>query len=189
MIVTSLGHCCWPVRRVTQSPICWSSSKVRGKLRKGGENDSKGMVSNVEGVQSLGGTELLSSMRDGICAFVAVVVVAVVVVVVALMVVVEMVVMMMAVGVVVLVIVVIVLCIGMVVVLCIGVVEVDCAGVVDILVLGEVFMVKVMEGVELVVGCVMRLVLWCANGRGYFLCCFSLILVKMNGLNVGGCLF
>ena len=158
-------------------------------MREGGKNDSKGMVSNVEGVQSLGGTELLSSMRDGICAFVAVVVVAVVVVVVALMVVVEMVVMMMAVGVVVLVIVVIVLCIGMVVVLCIGVVEVDCAGVVDILVLGEVFMVKVMEGVELVVGCVMRLVLWCANGRGYFLCFFSLILVKMNGLNVGGCLF
>ena len=158
-------------------------------MREGGENDSKGMVSNVEGVQSIGGTELLSSMRDGICAFVAVVVVAVVVVLVALMVVVEMVVMMMAVGVVVLVIVVIVLCIGMVVVLCIGVVEVDYAGVVDILVLGEVFMVKVMEGVELVVGCVMRLVLWCANGRGYFLRFFSLILVKMNGLNVGGCLF
>ena len=188
-MVTSLGHCCWPVRRVPQSPICWSSCKVRGKMREGGENDSKGMVSNVEGVQSLGGTEMLSSMRDGICAFVAVVVVAVVVVVVALMVVVEMVVLMIAVGVVVLVIVVIVLCIGMVVVLCIGVVEVDYAGVVDILVLGEVFMVKVMEGVELVVRCVMRLVLWCANGRGYFLCCFSLILVKMNGLNVGGCLF
>ena len=188
-MVTSLGHCCWPVRRVPQSPICWSSSKVRGKLREGGENDSKGMVSNVEGVQSLGGTEMLSSMRDGICTFVAVVVVTVVMVGVALMVVVGMVVLMIAVGVVVLVIVVIVLCIGMVVVLCIGVVEVDYAGVVDILVLGEVFMVKVMEGVELVVGCVMRLVLWCANRRGYFLCCFSLILVKMNGLNVGGCLF
>ena len=189
MIVTSLGHCCWPVRRVPQSPICWSSSKVRGQLRKGGENDSKGLVSNVEGVQSLGGTEMLSSMRDGSCTFVAVVVVTVVMVGVALMVVVGMVVLMIAVGVVVLVIVGIVLCIGMVVVLCIGVVEVDYAGVVDILVLGEVFMVKVMEGVELVVGCVMRLVLWCANGRGYFLCCFSLILVKMNGLNVGGCLF
>ena len=188
-MVTFLGCCCWPVRRVPQSPICWSSCNVRGKMREGGENDSKGMVSNVEGMQSLAGTEMLSSMRNGICAFVAVVVVAVVVVVVALMVVVGMVVLMIAVGVVVLVIVVIVLCIGMVIVLCIGVVEVDYAGVVDILVLGEVFMVKVMEGVELVVGCVMRLVLWCANGRGYFLCSLSLILVKMNGLNVGGCLF
>ena len=35
----------------------------------------------------------------------------------------------------------------------------------------------------------MRLVLWCANGRGYFLCCFNLMLVEMNGLSVGGCLF
>ena len=35
----------------------------------------------------------------------------------------------------------------------------------------------------------MRLVLWCANGRGYFLCCFNLISVEMNGMGVGGCLF
>ena len=35
----------------------------------------------------------------------------------------------------------------------------------------------------------MRLVLWCLNGRGYFLCCFSLKLVEMNGLSVGGFLF
>ena len=41
-------------------------------------------------------------------------------------------------------------------VLCIGAVEVDCAGVVDILVLDGVFMVEVVEGVELVVGCVVR---------------------------------
>ena len=34
----------------------------------------------------------------------------------------------------------------------------------------------------------MSLVLWCANERGYFLCCFSLMLVEMNGLNVSGCL-
>ena len=39
----------------------------------------------------------------------------------------------------------------MVGVLCIGVVEVDCAGVVDILVLGGVFMVEVVEEVELMV--------------------------------------
>ena len=51
---------------------------------------------------------------------------------------------------------------------------------VDILVLGGVFMVEVAEGVELVVGCVVRLVLWCVNGRGYFLCPFSLKLVEMN---------
>ena len=40
--------------------------------------------------------------------------------------------------------------------MCIGAVEVDCAGVVDILVLDGVFMVEVVEGVELVVGCVVR---------------------------------
>ena len=34
----------------------------------------------------------------------------------------------------------------------------------------------------------MSLVLWCANERGYFLYCFSLMLVEMNGLNVSGCL-
>ena len=42
---------------------------------------------------------------------------------------------------------------------------------------------EVVEGVELVVGCVVRLVLWCANGRGYFLCRFSLMSVEMNGLS------
>ena len=77
--------------------------------------------------------------------------------------------------------------------LCVGAVEMDCAGVVDILVLGEVFMMEVVEVVELVVrvvvGCVVRLVLWCVNGRGYFLGRFSLKLVEMNGLSVGGFLF
>ena len=34
-------------------------------MRKGGEDDNKGMVSDVEGVRSLGGKETLSSMRDG----------------------------------------------------------------------------------------------------------------------------
>ena len=68
--------------------------------------------------------------------------------------------------------------------LCIGVVGVgdcvDCVEVVDILVLGGVFVV------EVVVGCVVRMVLWCVIRRGYFLCCFSLKLVEMNGLSVGG---
>ena len=75
--MTSLGCCCWPSRRVSQSPDCWSSCNVRGKMRGGGEDDDKGMVSNVEGVRSLGGRETLSSMRDGICACVAVVLVVV----------------------------------------------------------------------------------------------------------------
>ena len=52
---------------------------------------------------------------------------------------------------------------------------------------------EVMEGVELVVecvvSCVVRLVLWCVNGRGYFLRCFSLKLVEINGLSVAGFLF
>ena len=71
------------------------------------------------------------------------------------------VVLMVAVGVVALGIVVRVLCIGVVGivgVLCIGVVEEDCTGVVDILVLGEVFVVQVVEGVE-PVRYVVRLVL------------------------------
>ena len=29
----------------------------------------------------------------------------------------------------------------------------------------------------------MRLVLWCANGREYFFCRFSLMSVEMNGLS------
>ena len=148
-------------------------------MRKGGEDDGKGMVSNVEGVWSLGRRQMLSSMRDGICACVMVVVV-----VVALIVVVGVVVLVVAVGVVVLVIVVRVLR-----ELFIGLVELGCIGVVDAMVLGGVFLLEVVEGVGLVVGCVLRLVLWHANGRGYFLCCFSLKLVEMNGLSVGGCLF
>ena len=55
---------------------------------------------------------------------------------------------------------------GVVEVLCIGAVVVGSAGVVDILVLGGAFVVEVVEAVELVVGCVVRLVLWCVNGRG-----------------------
>ena len=72
-------------------------------------------------------------------------------------------------------------------------VEVYCAGVVDILALGGVLVVEVVEGVELVVGCVVKrvakLVLGCVNGRGYFLCSFNLKLVEMNGLSVDGFLF
>ena len=80
-------------------------------------------------------------------------------VVMALMVVMGVVVLMEAAGIVMLVIVVRVSCIGVVGVvgvLCIRVLEVDCAGVVDILVLGEVFVVEVVEGLELVVRVVVR---------------------------------
>ena len=47
-------------------------------MRKGGEDDDKGMVRDVEVVRILGGREMLSSMRDGICVCVAVVVAVVV---------------------------------------------------------------------------------------------------------------
>ena len=127
-------------------------------MREGGEDDDKGMISDVEGVQSLGRRETLSSMRDGIC-----VCVAVVAAVVTLMVAVGVMVLVVVVGVVVLVIVVRVLR-----ELFAGVVELDCIGVVDVMVLVGFFLVEVVERVELVVGCVVRLVLWCVNGRGYF---------------------
>ena len=106
-------------------------------MREQWEDDDKGMVNEVEGVQSLGGREMSSSMRDGICVCVAVAVA------VALMVVMGVVKLMVPVGVVVFVIVLRVLCIGVVEVvgvLCIGVTEVGCAGVVDILVLGGVWL-------------------------------------------------
>ena len=49
------------------------------------------------------------------------------------------------------------------------------------------------EGVELVVVCVfgrvVRLVLWCVNGKGYFLRFFSLKSVEMKGLSVCSFLF
>ena len=100
------------------------------------------------------------------------------------------------VGKVVLVMVVRVVCIrvvGVVGVLGIEVLEVQSVGVVDILVLGAVFVVELVERVELVVRCVvrgvLRLVVWCVNGRRYFLCCFSLKLVEMSRLSVGGFLF
>ena len=132
-----------------------------------GEDDNKGMVSDIEGMWSLGGGEMSRSIRDGICVFVAVVVV----VVVALMVASWVVVLMAVVGIVVLVTVVRISCIGVlgvVGVLCGGTLEVDCVGVVGILVLDGVFAVEMAEGVELVVGCVVRLILWCVNRRGYF---------------------
>ena len=61
-------------------------------------------------------------------------------------------------------------------------------------ILGEIFLVEVVEEVELVGrgdGGVVKLVLWCANGRGGFLCRFSLMLVEVSGVgvSVSTCLF
>ena len=119
-MVISLGQCYWPGKRVPQIPNCWSSCNVREKMRECGKGDDKGMVSDVEAMLTQGGREMLSSMRDGICDCVMVVVVALVGV------------LMIVVGVVVLVIVVSVsrvLCIrvvDVVGVLCIRAVEKDC---------------------------------------------------------------
>ena len=77
-----------------------------------------------------------------------------------LMVVVGMVVLMVVVGVVVLMIV-----FGVV---CLGAVEVDCSEVIDTFMLGGVILVIVLE-VELGMECVVKLLLWCSNGRGNFL--------------------
>ena len=67
-----------------------------------------------------------------------------------------------------------------------GAVEVGCSAVGDISVLGGVFVVVV---VEMVVEYLVRLVLWCSDGRGDYLGRFCQILVETNGLSVGGYLF
>ena len=84
---------------------------------KGGEDDDKGIVSDIDGVESLGLREMSRAIRDGICVCVAVVVV------VALMVAMGVVVLVVVVGIVVFVMVVRVSCIGVV-----GVVGVLCIG-------------------------------------------------------------
>ena len=53
-------------------------------------------------------------------------------------------------------------------VVCLGAVEVDCSGVVDLFALGGNLLVMAVE-VQLVVGCVVKLVLWCLNVKGDFL--------------------
>ena len=160
-------------------------------------DDAKGMVNDNEGVWSLGGREMSKSIKDGICVcVVVVVVVAVVLVVVVVVLIVAMEVMVVVVFIIVVGIMVRVAsvgAVGVVGILCIGVLEADCVAVVEILVLGAVFVVEVVEGVELEVGCVVgrvvMLVLWWVNGRGLFMRCFSLKPVEMKGLSVGGFLF
>ena len=82
-------------------------------MRECEEDDSKGMVSDTEGVLSLGGKEMLRSIRDGICVCVVVVMVVVVALMVAIGVM-RVVVLMVGVGIVVLVMVARVACIGVV---------------------------------------------------------------------------
>ena len=110
-------------------------------MREVGVDDDKGIVNDAEGEWSLGGREMLNSMKEKISVYVVVVVLIVTVGVVVLMIVVG--------------------------VLGIGAVEVDFSGVIDIFVLGGIFVVVVVEA-ELMVGCVLSLVLWCSNGRGIF---------------------
>ena len=83
-------------------------------MRECEEDDSKGMVSDTEGVLSLGGKEMLRSIRDGICVCVVVVVMVVVVALMVAIGVMRVVVLMVGVGIVVLVIVARVACIGVV---------------------------------------------------------------------------
>ena len=151
------------------------------------------MVYDNEGMRSLGGREMSRSIRDNICVCVVVVVVVVVVALLVVVLIVAMEVIRVVVLMVVMGIVVRVACVGVVGVvgmLSIGVLEVDCVVVVESLVLGAIFVVKVVEGVKLVVGCVVgcvvRLVLSCVNGRGYFLRCLGLKSVEMKGMSVGG---
>ena len=84
-----------------------------------GEDDAKGMVSDIECVRSLGGREMSRSIRDGICVCVVMVVVVAVVLLVVVVLIVAMgvigeVVLMVVVGIVVLVMVVRVACVGVV---------------------------------------------------------------------------
>ena len=65
----------------------------------------------------------------------------------------------------------------------------DFIGLVNIMVLGLFFVVEVVRRMELMVGCIVRLALWHANRRGYFMCCFNLMSVEMNEMSMGGCLF
>ena len=84
VIVISLGRCCKHGGGVPRSPDCCSSCNMQGKMREGGVDDGKGMVSDVEGVWSLGGREMFSSMGGGrisVCLVVVVLMVAVGVVV------------------------------------------------------------------------------------------------------------
>ena len=83
-------------------------------MSEGGEDDDKGMVSDTEGVWTLGGREISRSIRDRTCVCMAAVVVVVVVVVLTLMVAKKVAVLMVVVGIVVLVMVVRVSCIGVV---------------------------------------------------------------------------
>ena len=122
-----------------QSPICESSCNVRGNVRMGEVDDDRGMVSYVEEVLNLGGRDMLSRMRDGTTVCVVLVMLMEVV----------------GVG-------------------CLREVAVDCLEMVsfivesDIFVLGGVTVVLMMQ-VKMVVGCVVKLVLWCSNGSGDFL--------------------
>ena len=68
VIVTSLGLCCWPGRRVPQSPDCWSSCNIGGKMREGGRGGWWQGNGHCHWGCAESGWErqILSPMRDGI---------------------------------------------------------------------------------------------------------------------------
>ena len=51
---------------VPQSPDCGSSYNMQVKMSEDEVDDDKDIVNDVEGVQNLGGREMLSCMREGI---------------------------------------------------------------------------------------------------------------------------
>ena len=77
VIVTSLGCCCRHSGGVSQSPDCWSSCYVWGKMKASEVGDDRGMVSDAEGVWDLVG-KMVSCLSDRISVCVVVVLMAVV---------------------------------------------------------------------------------------------------------------
>ena len=79
VMVNSFG-CCSDGRGAPQSPNCWISCRVRGKMGEGAMEDGRGMVIDVEGVWILNEMGMLSCIRAGIGVSVCVLVLVVVVV-------------------------------------------------------------------------------------------------------------
>ena len=175
-MVTSFGCSCVDGPGAAQSPSCWRSCKVWGKIEEDGIVD-RSIVIEVEGAWNLGGMGMLSCMRVGIgvvCVLVLVVVMVVVLVWMWMMLIVWVVVGVLAV------------LLAMVVATMVGMmVEVGCVGVV-LESSGEGFVVVLLKDFGVMLWCGWRMVLWCWNERGDFLRCFSLMSVAENMYVVAG---
>ena len=82
-----LLYCGWyghPPPPPFQSPNCWRSCKLQGKIGEGEKEDGRGIVKEVRGVWNLGGMGMLSCIRvdSGMSVFVLALVVVVVLLVV-----------------------------------------------------------------------------------------------------------